>query len=146
MQLAELALQHPEKLIVKIGYNEKLAHRIEAASDMYLMPSHFEPCGLNQLYSLAYATLPVTTPVGGLADTVVHANKSSIAAGTANGFVLEEYSSGALLDTINQAISLYKEAKLWRQLQLNAISCDHSWDASAEHYIELYQQLLESHK
>lgn len=142
IQLAELAQQYPDKLIVKIGYNEKLAHRIEAASDMYLMPSRFEPCGLNQLYSLCYATLPIATQVGGLADTVVHANKANIANASANGFILEEHSPSALLDTISQAISLYKDTKLWRQLQLNAISCDHSWEASAEHYIELYQQLL----
>lgn len=143
MKLSELAQLYPDNIVVKIGYNEKLAHRIEAASDMYLMPSRFEPCGLNQLYSLRYATLPIATHVGGLADTVVHASEDNINNGTANGFILKEHSSTALLKAIQQAIGLYQETSSWRQLQLNAINCDHSWEASAEHYINLYQQLLE---
>jgi len=146
MQLSELAQQYPNTLVVKLGYSERLAHRIEAASDMYLMPSRFEPCGLNQLYSLRYATLPIATQVGGLADTVIHANKANIDNGTANGFFLKEHSSTALLDTIKQAINLYNEKKLWKQLRHNAISCDHSWEVSAEHYINLYQQVLEKTK
>jgi starch synthase len=146
MQLSELAQKYPDKFIVKIGYNERLAHRIEAASDMYLMPSRFEPCGLNQLYSLRYATLPIATHVGGLADTVIHASEDNINNGTANGFILVEHSSTALFNTIKQAINLYNKEKLWQQLQLNAISCDHSWESSAEHYINLYQQVLEKTK
>lgn len=146
MQLSELAQQYAKNIVVKIGYNEKLAHRIEAASDMYLMPSRFEPCGLNQLYSLRYASLPIATQVGGLADTVVHASKDNINNGTANGFILKDYSATALLKAIKQAISLFQKPKSWRQLQLNAISCDHSWETSAEHYIGLYQQVLEKIK
>ena len=143
MQLSEMAQQYPDNLVVKIGYNEKLAHQFEAASDMYLMPSRFEPCGLNQLYSLRYATLPIATQVGGLADTVVHASKSNIENHTANGFILKEHSSTALLNAVQLAIKLYHEPKLWRQLQLNAISCNHSWESSAQHYIDLYQQVLD---
>jgi len=143
MQLSELAQKYPNKLIVKIGYDEKLAHQIEAASDMYLMPSRFEPCGLNQLYSLCYATLPIATHVGGLADTVVHASESNVKNKTANGFILEEHSAKALLNAVSQAMNLYQQPDAWKQLQLNAISCDHSWENSAEHYIHLYQQTLE---
>ena len=146
MRLSELAQKYPNKLIVKVGYNEKLAHRIEAASDMYLMPSRFEPCGLNQLYSLRYATLPIVTHVGGLADTVAHASVDNISNGIANGFILDNHSVTALRNAIRHAISLYEDSKLWRQLQLNAMKCDHSWETSAMHYIDLYQQVLEDRK
>jgi len=140
--LAEFAKQHPQLLSVTIGYNEALAHKIEAASDMYLMPSSFEPCGLNQLYSLRYASLPVVNSVGGLADTVVHANEENIKQGIANGFVLENYSSAALFVAVEEALVLYKKKKVWRQLQTNAMSCDHSWENSAVHYVNLYENLL----
>lgn len=143
IQLTDIAQQYPEKLKVIIGYNESLAHRIEAASDIYLMPSTFEPCGLNQLYSLCYGCLPLVTPVGGLADTVNHASKENINNGTANGFVLKKHSKESLLDTIEEAIKLYQQPDLWRKLQLNAMNNDFSWQKSARHYIELYQQLLD---
>ncbi|MDH5485816.1 MAG: glycogen synthase GlgA [Gammaproteobacteria bacterium] len=143
LQLAEWAQNYPDHLKIIIGYNESLAHRIEAASDMYLMPSTFEPCGLNQLYSLRYGNLPIVTHVGGLADTVTDANQENIANGTANGFVLEEQSAAALLASIEQALVLYQQPKIWRQLQINAMSGDFSWQTSAERYIELYQQALE---
>jgi len=146
MQLSELAQKYPDKIVIKIGYNEKLAHRIEAASDIYLMPSRFEPCGLNQLYSLRYATLPIATRVGGLADTVVHASKGNINNCTANGFIMKDHSASALRNAIKQAIGLYQKPTVWRQLQLNSIDCDHSWESSAEHYIDLYQQVLKTRK
>lgn len=142
MQLSELAHKHPEKIKVVIGYNEQLAHRIEAASDIYLMPSTFEPCGLNQLYSLTYGTLPVVTQVGGLADTVTHASKQNIDNNTANGFVLNTHTAQALINSIDYAISLYKEPTVWRRIQLNAMGTDFSWKNSAHNYIKLYQQLL----
>lgn len=142
MQLAEFAQQHPDIASVTIGYNEALAHQIEAASDLYLMPSSFEPCGLNQLYSLRYGTLPIVNAVGGLADTVVHASEKNRQRKTANGFVLENYSSAALLDAIEQACALFPQKKLWQQLQVNAMKCDHSWDNRAQHYITLYDSLL----
>lgn len=142
IQLAEFAQQHPHKVSVTIGYNEALAHQIEAASDLYLMPSRFEPCGLNQLYSLRYGTLPIVNAVGGLADTVVHASEQNRKRKTANGFVLQNYSSAALLDTIDQACALFPQKKLWQQLQINGMKCDHSWDNRAQHYITLYDSLL----
>lgn len=142
IKLSEWEKKHPNKFKVIIGYSEELAHRIEAASDMYLMPSTFEPCGLNQLYSLRYGTLPIVTPVGGLADTVTHADKENIANKIANGFVLKEKSSSALLTAIKYALSLYQQPKIWHQLQLTAMGCDFSWQKSAEKYINLYQEAL----
>lgn len=142
IQLNKWAQLYPKCFKVIIGYDEALAHRIEAASDMYLMPSIFEPCGLNQLYSLRYGTLPIVTAVGGLADTVFDANKNNIKKGCANGFVLKEKSALSLLSTIKKAMALYQEPDKWRQLQINAMSGDFSWQSSAEHYIKLYKQTL----
>lgn len=142
IQLTELAQQHPDQLKVVIGYNEPLAHRIEAASDVYMMPSTFEPCGLNQLYSLRYGTLPVVTPVGGLADTVFDANEENIVNKSANGFVVDRHSATGLDEAISHALECYAKPALWHQLQKNAMKGDFSWQASAERYIELYQQLV----
>jgi len=145
IELNKLARQHAHNFKVIIGYNEKLAHQIEAASDIYLMPSIFEPCGLNQLYSLRYGTLPIVTPVGGLADTVTHANKASIKNKTANGFVLKEKTASELLTAVKYALSLYQSpADVWQQLQLTAMSCDYSWQTSAKKYINLYQQAIKT--
>lgn len=140
-QLSEWSQKHPDRLKAIHSYDEAMAHRIEAASDIYLMPSYFEPCGLNQLYSMRYGTLPVVTHVGGLADTVVDAVQENIDDNTANGFVLYEHSSSALLATVQRALALYGKPELWRQLQLNAMSRDFSWKASAEYFIKLYQSL-----
>ncbi len=136
------AKKHPDRLKVIINYDESLAHRIEAASDIYIMPSIFEPCGLNQLYSLRYGTLPIVTHVGGLADTVIDASKKNIDNGTANGFVFKELTAESLLSTIKRAMAVYQKPKIWRQLQINAMSSDFSWKTSAEHYVMLYQQAL----
>ena len=142
IQLSEWAKLHPNKFKLIIGYNEALAHRIEASSDMYLMPSTFEPCGLNQLYSLRYGTLPIATPVGGLADTVINADKQNIKLKVANGFVLKEKSSNGLLTAIRYALSIYQNHDIWHQLQLTAMSGDFSWQKSAESYISLYHEAL----
>ena len=130
---------YPDKIVVTIGYSEVLAHQIEAASDLYLMPSTFEPCGLNQLYSLQYGTLPIVTPVGGLADTVVHASEEAITQKTANGFVLEAATKQSLINTVHYAVQLFLQKEIWKQLQLNAMTADHSWQASAVKYLELYK-------
>lgn len=142
IQLSEWAQQNPEQLRVIIGYNEPLAHRIEAASDIYMMPSIFEPCGLNQLYSLRYGTLPMVTPVGGLADTVFDANEENIESKTANGFVVDRHSPTGLYEATSRALTCFAKPALWQQLQKNAMQGDFSWQASAEQYIELYQQLI----
>ncbi len=143
IQLCEWFKKHPQQIHVTIGYNETLAHSIEAASDMYLMPSMFEPCGLNQLYSLRYGSLPIVTQVGGLVDTVINATSTNIANGVANGFMLKRQTTDELLNTIKQALTLYKKTKTWRQLQINAMSYDASWSTSAKHYINLYQLALD---
>lgn len=142
MLLTEWAKEYKHKFNVTIGYDEALAHRIEAASDIYLMPSTFEPCGLNQLYSLRYGTLPVVTKVGGLADTVIDANKININNHTANGFLLKENKANDLSNTIKRAINLYKQADDWQQLQTNAMSKDYAWHTSAEQYVRLYQNII----
>ena len=142
LQLSKWARQRANKFKLIIGYNEALAHRIEAASDMFLMPSMFEPCGLNQLYSLRYGTLPIVTPVGGLFDTVIHSNQDNINNTTANGFVLKEKTASELLTTINYALTLYQQPATWQQLQINAMAGDFTWQTSAEHYISLYNEAL----
>lgn len=142
IQLSEWAIKYPDNFKIIIGYDEALAHRIEAASDMYLMPSIFEPCGLNQLYSLRYGTLPIVTPVGGLKDTVINANEKTISQKKANGFVVKNKSASDLMNIIKYAISIYKQPEVWKQLQLTAMSGDFSWHISAKKYIHLYKDVL----
>lgn len=130
--------QYPEKLAVSLAYNETLAHRIEAGSDMFLMPSRFEPCGLNQIYSLRYGTVPIVRRTGGLADTVTDTNIGSLQAATANGFHFEEPSGTALLDAIDRALALYPQTAVWRRLIAAGMRQDFSWKKSARRYLELY--------
>ncbi|HEY9051747.1 MAG TPA: glycogen synthase GlgA [Gammaproteobacteria bacterium] len=140
--LIEWARRHPDKIAVIIGYDEQMSHRIEAAADMYLMPSTFEPCGLNQLYSLRYGTLPVVRNVGGLADSVVDATDTNIKTKKANGFIIKEHSALSLIETIDHALSCYENRTEWKQLQLNAMTADYSWQHSAQQYLELYQAAI----
>ena len=140
------AKKHPQQMAVIIGYDEQLSHRIEASADMYLMPSTFEPCGLNQLYSLRYGSLPIVRNVGGLADTVVDTSEATIKNKTANGFVVKDNSPEALLTAMRKAITCYEQPAQWKQLQLNAMALDHSWQKSAEQYTALYQQALKDRR
>lgn len=147
LQLTEWAQRYPDRISVIIGYSESLAHKIEAASDIYMMPSRFEPCGLNQLYSLRYGSLPVVNAVGGLADTVINTPETELSlnqlkALKCNGFMLAEHSADELTTKIQYVIELYRDRKRWLQLQHNAMSCDFSWQCSADNYLELYQELL----
>ncbi|GFO70878.1 starch synthase [Bathymodiolus japonicus methanotrophic gill symbiont] len=137
-RLKNLSYLYPDKISVSIGYNEDLAHLIEAGADMFLMPSRFEPCGLNQLYSQRYGTLPIVRKTGGLADTVVDAMPHTIADKIASGFVFEEPSVGTMLETIKRAILLYANKRTWQQLQKNAMRKDFSWRKSAQQYLDLY--------
>ncbi|MDY6922198.1 MAG: glycogen synthase GlgA [Pseudomonadota bacterium] len=139
-QLQQLARRNPKTMAVIIGYDETLAHRIEAGSDLFAMPSRFEPCGLNQIYSLRYGTLPVVRHTGGLADTVNDASDSALAAGTATGFVFSEPTAEALTRTLRRAISRYAEPGLWRQMQLTAMAQRFDWERSAHDYLTTYQQ------
>lgn len=141
-ELTAFAADHPEKMKVIIGYDEALSHNIEAASDIYMMPSIFEPCGLNQIYSLRYGTLPVVTNVGGLSDTVTDANEENISNGSATGFVLTEKTPWALIHAMRRALNLYQNPDVWQKMQITAMSIDFSWENSAENYLKLYTQAL----
>ena len=133
-----------ERVGVHIDYNETLAHLLEAGSDVFLMPSRFEPCGLNQLYSLRYGTPPVVRNTGGLADSVVDATEANLQQQTATGFVFENASKHDLLQAIDRALELYARADAWKDLMLTGMHQDFSWTRSAALYIDLYNQILES--
>jgi starch synthase len=123
---------------VIVGYDEPLAHKLQAGSDILLAPARFEPCGLTQLYALRYGSLPVVRRTGGLADTVVDATVASIADRSATGFVFDEPTADDLIVALNRALSLYREPLIWRRLQLQAMAQDFSWTASATQYAALY--------
>ncbi len=127
-----------DKAGIVIGYDEPLAHRLQAAADILLAPARFEPCGLTQLYALRYGTLPVVRRTGGLADTVVDATASTIADRTATGFVFENATCEDLTAAIARALALYREPLTWRRLQLQAMAQDFSWNSSATQYAALY--------
>ena len=126
------------RVAVTVGYDEPLAHKLQAASDILLAPARFEPCGLTQLYALRYGTLPVVRRTGGLADTVTDATATSIAERQATGFVFDEADRESLEAAIARALALYREPLTWRRLQLQAMGQDFSWDASAARYAALY--------
>jgi starch synthase len=138
--LHNLARRHPGKVAVRIGYDHGLSHRIEAASDFFLMPSRFEPCGLNQLYSLRYGTIPIVRRVGGLDDSVVDASENQV---EANGIKFTEYSPAALAHAVRKALELYGCPEAMRQFRQNGMAVDFSWEATAERYQELLTGNLE---
>ncbi|HSO76152.1 MAG TPA: glycosyltransferase, partial [Blastocatellia bacterium] len=123
---------------VYLGFSNELAHKIEAGSDMFLMPSRFEPCGLNQMYSLKYGTVPIVRAAGGLDDTIENFDRST---GRGTGFKFYEYNSARLLEKIYEALMVYSDQNLWRRLMLNGMHADFSWDRSARRYVELYESL-----
>ena len=141
--LASLAKKLPAKVSFHIGYNDELAHCIEAGADIFLMPSRFEPCGLNQIYSLKYGTVPVVRKTGGLADTVEDWN-SLILRGfdTGTGFSFTEYNTKALVDTVKRALNMFQEKKTWTKIQTNGMNKNYSWKTSAEKYIRLYERAI----
>jgi starch synthase len=133
-----LAARHPERIAARIGFDEPDAHFIEGGSDLFLMPSRFEPCGLNQMYSLRYGTLPLVRATGGLRDTVRNFDPAT---GYGTGFTFEEYSPQALLGTLRWALSVYEENKpAWRRMQVAGMQQDFSWDASARDYVAVYER------
>jgi starch synthase len=140
-QLQNLADLYPDKIAITIGYDEALAHLIEAGADIFLMPSRFEPCGLNQMYSQRYGTIPIVRKTGGLADTVVDTLPETITNQTASGIVFNEASSGALLEAIKRTLILYGSTDTWKKMQTNAMKKDFSWQRSAEQYLALYENL-----
>ncbi|MCL4502310.1 MAG: glycosyltransferase, partial [Deltaproteobacteria bacterium] len=137
--LAAEAPKYQGKLGVLVAFDNKLAHLMEAGADMFLMPSRYEPCGLNQIYSMKYGTIPIVRETGGLADTVTPMGNPK-EPGT--GFVFSDYSAEAFLKAIYQALEAYKDQKLWSRIMQNAMSQDFSWTRSAQAYLELYKRLV----
>ena len=133
----------PRQVGIYKGYaGEPLAHQIEAGADMFLMPSHYEPCGLNQMYSMRYGTVPIVRATGGLDDTVEHFDA---ARGAGTGFKFYEYNAGALLEKIREALYFYTKREVWQRIKLNGMAMDNSWEAAAQKYISLYQEIAELH-
>ncbi|MBM3981474.1 MAG: glycogen synthase GlgA [Planctomycetes bacterium] len=141
-QLQALRDRNPERVGVFLGFNEGLAHAVEAGSDLFLMPSKYEPCGLNQMYSLKYGTPPVVRTTGGLADTVVNATLENLADGRATGFTFGDYTAHALYETVRWALTLLRDRPLeFRQIVRTAMAQDWSWDRSADVYERLYRKI-----
>jgi starch synthase len=134
-----VAQRYPQKAGVRIAYDDRLAHKIEAGSDFFLMPSKYEPCGLNQIYSLKYGTIPIVRATGGLDDTITPYDPVSK---KGNGFKFVRYDAKELLNTIKEAIRFYSQPEHWEQLLRNAMTADFSWKRSAEAYVQLYRKAL----
>lgn len=141
-QLIALQQKFPRNIIVRIGYDESLSHQIEAGADCFLMPSRFEPCGLNQMYSQRYGTLPLVHATGGLRDTVVDTTAKTIANETASGFVFDAATPLSFIAAIERALVTYGNRRLWRSLQRNAMRKDFSWKKSALAYRSIYQKIM----
>jgi len=143
-----LAARFPDRIGAQVGFDEALAHLIEGGADVFLMPSQFEPCGLNQMYSLRYGTVPVVREVGGLADTVRDYSPGAPTAGERgaglkpNGFVFREYRPDALLDALFRALTVYRDRRKWQALQRIGMREDHSWDRSAGEYVRIYERAM----
>ncbi len=132
----DLAARNPQTVSATIGFDERLAHQIEAGADMFLMPSRFEPCGLNQMYSLRYGTVPIVRATGGLEDSVREVDE---AAGGGNGFKFAEYTPAALIGAVRRAVGAFDNRALWKKIQLAGMRLDHSWDVSAREYVKVYR-------
>jgi starch synthase len=132
------AIRYPEQIGVKISFDEALAHKIEGGADIFLMPSRYEPSGLNQLYSMKYGTIPVARATGGLKDSVEGFDLARV---SGTGFRFESYDSSALLDAIDRALVVFRRRNDWGTLMKNAMAKDYSWSRSAREYVELYQRL-----
>ncbi|MBI2560722.1 MAG: glycogen synthase GlgA [Planctomycetes bacterium] len=137
------AKQYPKKVGIYIGFDNALAHEIEAGADIFLMPSKYEPCGLNQLYSLRYGTVPLIRNTGGLADTITDCTPATLKNGKANGFSFDEFTSQALLKTITRAVTLCKDKARWLRIMKHGMKQDWSWEHSAREYAKLYEKALQ---
>ncbi len=131
--------RHPSRVGLKLGFDVALSHKIEAGADMFLMPSRYEPCGLNQMYSLAYGTVPVVRATGGLDDTIQPFDAGT---GEGTGFKFAGTTSRALLEAVRNAVGMYRQPDQWRRLIRNGMACDFSWDRSAREYEALYQEIV----
>ncbi len=138
-----LAMRRPDGFGVRLGFDEPLAHLIEGGADMFLMPSRYEPCGLNQMYSLRYGTVPVVRATGGLVDSVVPWNPVTK---TGTGFLFSEYSGDAMLAALREALRAFVDRKLWARLQQNGMKVDFSWDRAAREYVTVYKRVIAATK
>ncbi len=138
----DLSLEYPGKIGVMIGFDEALSHQIEAGADLFVMPSRFEPCGLNQLYSQRYGTPPIVHVTGGLADSVVDCTPGTLQDGSASGFVFSDMTAENLLAAIQRAVALYHDQRNWAKLCKNCMDKDFSWETSARAYHEIYLKTL----
>ena len=136
-----LAATYPDRVAVKIAYDDTAAHQIEAGADMFLMPSRYEPCGLNQIYSLKYGTVPIVRATGGLDDTI---EPFDLQLGTGTGFKFEEYSGSALVQCVKRALQHYEDERIWKRIQLNGMAKDFSWKKSAAEYAKVYAAAREA--
>ena len=139
----DLSRWRPDRIAAFIGFDERRAHLVEAGADLFLMPSRFEPCGLNQMYSLRYGTVPVVRAVGGLVDTVRPYNPRN---GQGNGFLFSDYQPGAMLQVLGDALAAFSNRKLWTRLQKNGMRADFSWDRSAADYVRVYKRAIAARK
>jgi len=145
--LGQVAREYPNRVAAQLEFSDPLAHRIEAGADIFLMPSRYEPCGLNQLYSLKYGTVPVVRATGGLVDTVTDTTPETLAAGTATGFAFEDPTAGALNVTLRRALETYwQNESTWRQLVETGMQQDWSWKASARQYALVYENACRRHR
>ena len=138
----QVAKRYPQKAGIFLKFDNRLAHMIEAGADMFLMPSRYEPCGLNQMFSLKYGTVPIVRETGGLADTITDATDANVKAGTANGFSFEPYETAALLEAIGRALDAYADKACWSKLVAVGMAQDWSWARSAREYVKLYEHTL----
>ncbi|MBF8269087.1 MAG: Glycogen synthase, partial [Gammaproteobacteria bacterium] len=143
--LQAAAQSFPGRLAVKLIYDEALAHRIQSGADILLMPSRYEPCGLTQMYSLRYGTIPVVRRTGGLADTITDSTPANLQAQTATGFCFTQAASAEFLQASRAAIASYQSGSHWRQIMQTAMLRDFTWQASAEKYVRVYLELLQKH-
>jgi starch synthase len=137
--LQDAARRHPRQVAVTVGFDETLAHQIEAGADLFLMPSRFEPCGLNQMYSQAYGTPPLVTAVGGLADSVTDATRDPV---HGTGFVMAQADAAGFDDALQRAWAAWREPARWRRIQANGMARHFGWEESAQHYVEVYQRAI----
>jgi starch synthase len=137
----------PNKVWAYIGFNNELAHLIEAGSDLFLMPSRYEPCGLNQMYSLKYGTVPIVRKTGGLADTVQDWHEFNVKGEEiGDGFSFNDATGFALLTTVRRAVETYKDKDTWKKIQINGMNRDYSWTVSANKYVALYEKAIKKRR
>jgi starch synthase len=137
--LLDLQANYPDRLGLKLGFDTELAHKIIAGSDIFLIPSLYEPCGLTQMYSLRYGTLPVARATGGLKDSIVDPDEGK---GEGTGFKFDRFDAGSLVTAVTRAVRAWEQPPLWERMQQNAMQQDFSWRRSANKYLKLFEQTV----